>query len=195
MGATCRAPFTAFLTPILVFLRFPILPSLPLFPTIPLASLSLPCSLPPSLSPSLPPSLPPARAALALTRALPCAEHRNTCERLDVKSYPTLFWFAAAAGAPTVYTGPRSADAIRAFIIDEAAGDSEEALSLWASYVKGMLSNLGRLPLERIHNTLVLFASMGDHPFRKPQQDTARVLAALCRDGVVSLADGLYSIA
>ena len=28
----------------------------------------------------------------------------------------------------------------------------------------GMLGNLGPLPLDRIHNTLKMFASMGDHP-------------------------------
>jgi hypothetical protein len=43
-------------------------------------------------------------------------------------------------------------------------GDSAEAEAVWANYVVGMLSNLGTLPVDRIHATLKMFASMGDYP-------------------------------
>ena len=39
-----------------------------------------------------------------------------------------------------------------------------EAVEVWNSYVFGMLTNLGPLPLERIQMTLKMFASMGDYP-------------------------------
>jgi hypothetical protein len=43
-------------------------------------------------------------------------------------------------------------------------GDDPEAVSVWSSYVLGMVSNLGAMPLDRVHNTLKMFASMGDYP-------------------------------
>lgn len=45
-----------------------------------------------------------------------------------------------------------------------SGGDDPEAVMMWQSYVIGMLSNLGHMPLDRIHNTLKMFASMGDYP-------------------------------
>jgi hypothetical protein len=71
---------------------------------------------------------------------------------------------------------------------------NEEAELVWTSYITGMLTNLGKLPLDRIHNTLGLFASMGDHPYRKTQQETSRFLSELVRAGKIDVNEGLYSI-
>jgi hypothetical protein len=74
------------------------------------------------------------------------------------------------------------------------AANNSEAESVWTSYITGMLTNLGKLPLDRIHNTLGLFASMGDYPYRKSQQETGRFLGELARAGKIDSNDGLYSI-
>jgi len=74
------------------------------------------------------------------------------------------------------------------------AANNSEAESVWTSYITGMLTNLGKLPLDRIHNTLGLFASMGDYPYRKSQQETGRFLGELARAGKIDANDGLYSI-
>ncbi len=47
-------------------------------------------------------------------------------------------------------------------------GDAAEAEAVWCSYVVGMLSNLGALPVDRIHSTLKMFASTGDYPCACP---------------------------
>lgn len=43
-------------------------------------------------------------------------------------------------------------------------GDPPEALALWRQFVSGMLTNLGPLPLDRIHVNLKMFAGMGPFP-------------------------------
>jgi hypothetical protein len=45
-----------------------------------------------------------------------------------------------------------------------SSGDPPEAVATWTGFVSGMLTNLGALPLERIHNMLQMFAGMGAHP-------------------------------
>jgi len=79
---------------------------------------------------------------------------------------------------------------------DEQGGgnNNSEAESVWTSYITGMLTNLGKLPLDRIHNTLGLFASMGDYPYRKSQQETGRFLGELARAGKIEVNDGMYSM-
>jgi anaphase-promoting complex subunit 2 len=49
------------------------------------------------------------------------------------------------------------------------AGEAAEAEAVWCNYVVGMLSNLGTLPVDRIHSTLKMFASMGDYPCASPR--------------------------
>jgi len=43
-------------------------------------------------------------------------------------------------------------------------GDPPEAVEVWTSFIFGMLSNLGVMSVERIHSTLIMFASVGDYP-------------------------------
>lgn len=45
-----------------------------------------------------------------------------------------------------------------------SSGDPPEAVATWTGFVSGMLTNLGALPLERIHAMLQMFAGMGEHP-------------------------------
>jgi hypothetical protein len=45
-----------------------------------------------------------------------------------------------------------------------SSGDAPEAVATWTGFVTGMLTNLGALPLERIHAMLQMFAGMGAHP-------------------------------
>ena len=58
-----------------------------------------------------------------------------------------------------------------------------------------MLAHLGRLPAERIHNTLKLFAGMGEHPYTRPPAYTLRFLGELCRSGALEASDGLFGLA
>jgi hypothetical protein len=51
------------------------------------------------------------------------------------------------------------------------------------------------MPLDRIHNTLRMFAAMSDYPYDKSQIETARFLGELCRAEKLEVADGVYTIA
>jgi hypothetical protein len=77
---------------------------------------------------------------------------------------------------------------------DGGQGDDPQAAQVWCSYLTGMLSNLGPLPLDRIHSTLKMFASLGEHPFEKGAGDTARFLSDQVRAGLLAYSDGLYSL-
>ena len=57
-----------------------------------------------------------------------------------------------------------------------------------------MLSNLGPLPLDRVHNMLKLFAGGGEHPFDWGATELARFLGRLVAAGTLALADGIYSL-
>jgi hypothetical protein len=58
-----------------------------------------------------------------------------------------------------------------------------------------MLSNLGPLPLDRIHTMLKLFAGGGDRPYDWSPTQLARFLGRLVAGGELALADGgIYSL-
>lgn len=124
---------------------------------------------------------------------------------LPLKSSPTQDETMREAGEDGRSTSP--AGGVASFISGDLneellQGDDEqgrgnndsEAESVWTSYIMGMLTNLGKLPLDRIHNTLGLFASMGDYPYRKSQQETGRFLGELARAGKIDVNDGMYSM-
>ena len=73
-------------------------------------------------------------------------------------------------------------------------GDPPEAVATWQSYVMGMLTNLGPLPLDRIHNSLKLFASMGDYPYDKSAGELSKLLSAMVKEERIQLVDGVYAL-
>ena len=58
----------------------------------------------------------------------------------------------------------------------------------------GMLSNLGPLPLDRVHNMLRLFAGGGERPFDMTATELSRFLGRLVAAGGLALTDGIYSL-
>ncbi|KAL7554370.1 hypothetical protein ACHAWF_017822 [Thalassiosira exigua] len=70
----------------------------------------------------------------------------------------------------------------------------EEEMKVYESYIFGMLSNLGQLPLERIHSMLKTFVAGSDHKYDKTPQQLAVFLQQLCTDGKLECSpDGLYT--
>ncbi|CAN0231435.1 unnamed protein product, partial [Discosporangium mesarthrocarpum] len=61
-------------------------------------------------------------------------------------------------------------------------------------YLTGMLTNLGKLPLNRIHNTLKMFMSSGDSKYDKSMSELAQLLGRLCGDNKLELVDGEYCL-
>jgi len=72
--------------------------------------------------------------------------------------------------------------------------DPPEAVAMWTSFVEGMLTNLGPLPLDRIHANLQLFAGMGPYPYEKAVGELHRLLATLAAAGTITVADSLYAL-
>lgn len=71
----------------------------------------------------------------------------------------------------------------------------EEEMQVYESYVCGMLSNLGQLPLERIHNMLKMFASGSEHKYNKTPQQLSIFLQQLCKDEKLERCpDGMYKV-
>lgn len=71
----------------------------------------------------------------------------------------------------------------------------EEEMKVYESYIIGMLSNLGQLPIERIHSSLKTFVAGSDHKYDKTPQQLAVFLQQLCADEKLECtSDGLYSI-
>ena len=58
-----------------------------------------------------------------------------------------------------------------------------EEMSVYRSYIVGMLTNLGRLPLEKIHNNLKMFLQAGDSlKYDKSQREPAGFPSKPCAD-------------
>ncbi|KAL7542585.1 hypothetical protein ACHAXR_012103 [Thalassiosira sp. AJA248-18] len=71
----------------------------------------------------------------------------------------------------------------------------EEEMKVYESYIFGMLSNLGQLPLERIHSMLKTFVAGSDHKYDKTPQQLAVFLQQLCKEDKLECSpDGLYTI-
>jgi Anaphase promoting complex (APC) subunit 2 len=68
----------------------------------------------------------------------------------------------------------------------------DEVTALYESYVLGMLSNLGALPVERIHGTLKMFASVGDYPYEASVAETTKLLGAMVKRDLIEVIGGTY---
>lgn len=80
-------------------------------------------------------------------------------------------------------------------IIVSLSGQEEEEWEVYESYVVGMLSNLGQLPLERIHNMLKTFVTGSEHKYNKTPQQLSMFLQNLChKEKLECGADGMYKL-
>lgn len=71
----------------------------------------------------------------------------------------------------------------------------EEEIKVYESYIVGMLSNLGQLPLERIHSMLRTFVAGSDHRYDKTPQQLAVFLQQLCKEEKLECSpDGYYKL-
>ncbi|KAL9188455.1 hypothetical protein ACHAXT_006833 [Thalassiosira profunda] len=70
----------------------------------------------------------------------------------------------------------------------------EQERKVYESYIIGMLSNLGQLPLERIHSMLKTFVAGSDHKYDKTPQQLAVFLQQLCKEEKLECSHGMYSI-
>ncbi|CAM9914808.1 unnamed protein product [Choristocarpus tenellus] len=61
-------------------------------------------------------------------------------------------------------------------------------------YLRGMLTNLGKLPLNRIHNTLKMFMSGGDLKYDKSLAELSQLLNRLCNESKLDLVNGEYAL-
>jgi len=78
------------------------------------------------------------------------------------------------------------------FGVDVDAQLKEEML-VYESYVTGMLTNLGVLPLGRIHNMLKMFVT-GENSYDKSEAELAKILQFMVREERLEFADGVYSV-
>lgn len=74
-------------------------------------------------------------------------------------------------------------------------GYEEEEMAVYTSYIVGMLTNLGQLPLKTIHNNLKTFVSGSDLKYSKTPQQLSAFLQHLCRKETLECGpDGMYKI-
>lgn len=62
------------------------------------------------------------------------------------------------------------------------------------THTPGMLTNLTKLPLDRIHNNLKMFMSGGDNKYDKSLPELQQLLWRLCSDGKLEHVDGEYRL-
>lgn len=71
----------------------------------------------------------------------------------------------------------------------------EEEMGVFESYIVGMLTNLGQLPLEKIHNMLKMYVSGSDVKFSKTPQQLSTFLKYLCKQEKLECGpDGMYKL-
>ncbi|KAK1743166.1 anaphase-promoting complex subunit 2 [Skeletonema marinoi] len=71
----------------------------------------------------------------------------------------------------------------------------EEEMKVYESYIVGMLSNLGQLPLQRIHTMLKTFVSGSEHNYDKTPNQLAVFLQQLCKEEKLEVGpDGMYKL-
>jgi len=78
-----------------------------------------------------------------------------------------------------------------------SAKEAQEAeeMKVYESYIVGMLSNLGELSLDRIHNMLKMFVTGSDHKYDKTPQELSSFLQYLCKEDKLEFsADGMYKL-
>lgn len=80
-------------------------------------------------------------------------------------------------------------------IVVSLSGQEEEEWEAYESYIVGMLSNLGQLPLDRIHNMLKTFVTGSEHKYNKTPQQLQFFLQQLCKGDKLEFgADGMYKL-
>ena len=80
-------------------------------------------------------------------------------------------------------------DAADGVASSEAATSGQQQQCI--SYVRGMLTNLGAMPLTRIHTTLGMFFDR----FEMPAERLRVLLDGLVQQGVLVFAEGKYALA
>jgi len=71
----------------------------------------------------------------------------------------------------------------------------EEEMEMFTSYIVGMLTNLGQLPLKTIHSNLKMFVTGSDVKYSKTPQQLSAFLQYLCRQETLECGpDGMYKI-
>jgi anaphase-promoting complex subunit 2 len=97
-----------------------------------------------------------------------------------------------------IVDGSSPSRAVHSGVADEESDtrdrDDPEAVATWMSFVMGMLTNLGPLPLDRIHSNLQLFAGMGAHPYEKSSGDLSKLLSSMIQSKKLVLNHGHYSL-
>ncbi|XP_047135714.1 anaphase-promoting complex subunit 2 isoform X1 [Hydra vulgaris] len=70
----------------------------------------------------------------------------------------------------------------------------EEELHVYWSYVVGMLTNIGSLPLERIHSMLKMFATHGESSSHCSLEEVKAFLCSKINDGELTYVGGMYKL-
>uniref|UniRef100_K3X5T3 Anaphase-promoting complex subunit 2 n=1 Tax=Globisporangium ultimum (strain ATCC 200006 / CBS 805.95 / DAOM BR144) TaxID=431595 RepID=K3X5T3_GLOUD len=85
-------------------------------------------------------------------------------------------------------------DALMEEMETAVSSDAQEAedLQMLETYIVGMLSNFGSLPIQRIHNMLSTFARSGAQPYDKTISGLSVILGKLVDKGKLELVAGQY---
>lgn len=76
-----------------------------------------------------------------------------------------------------------------------ASAQEEEEMDVYLSYIVGMLTNLGSLPLKTIHNNLKTFVTGSDIRYNQTPQQLAAFLQRLCKEERLECGpDGMYKL-
>jgi len=79
-------------------------------------------------------------------------------------------------------------------LASSAQNQRDEELQTYWSYVVGMLTNIGTLPLERIHSMLKMFAVTGPAGSQCTADDVKQFLDAKVKAGELQFSNGLYKL-
>jgi anaphase-promoting complex subunit 2 len=75
------------------------------------------------------------------------------------------------------------------------AAQQDEEMDVYISYIVGMLTNLGQLPLKTIHNNLKTFVTGSDIRYDKTPQQLSSFLQHLCQQERLECGpDGMYKL-
>lgn len=77
--------------------------------------------------------------------------------------------------------------------LDEKSGATNSKMQLYLSFITGMLTNLGPLPMERIQMMLGMFVQ-GPEPYSETLEDLLEFLNQLVSEEKLDFQDGLFSI-
>ena len=75
-----------------------------------------------------------------------------------------------------------------------ADNQAAAAKEVYLNYIKGMCTNMGALPLERIHNMLLMFCSGDEHPYEYDESQLRAFLNDLVKEDVLECSAGEYSV-